>query len=106
MNSYSIIWTENAFGDLETIVNYISKVSTTLAEEVAFRILFRVRQLREFPLSGQIETVIQKSNYEYRFILQGHSKLIYRIENQIIYIERIFDTRQNPKKLKRNLVKK
>ena len=106
MNSYSIIWTQSALDDLYTIVNFISKYSLTLAEEVAIRVLFRTRQLKEFPFSGQIEMLLQKSKYEYRYIVQRHSKLIYRIENQIIYIERIFDTRQNPKKLKRKLVKK
>ena len=106
MSSYSIIWTKSALNDLDKIINFISKVSFILAQEVAFRILARARQLKDFPLSGQIESALQKSKYEYRFILQGHSKLIYRIENKIIYIERIFDTRQNPRKLRRKLVKK
>lgn len=44
--------------------------------------------------------------YEYRYLIEGHSKIIYKSENSKIFMERIFDTRQNPIKLKDKIYKK
>ena len=100
MNSVEIIWTESALNDLNIIIEFISQHSTSPAEQVAFRILFRVNQLYKFPKSGQIESLLRKLKPEYRYLVEGHSKIIYRHENSKIFIERIIDTRQNPIKLK------
>lgn len=37
---------------------------------------------------------------EHRRIIEGHYKIIYRVEGQAIYITDIFDSRQDPNKMK------
>ncbi|MES2139143.1 MAG: type II toxin-antitoxin system RelE/ParE family toxin [Bacteroidota bacterium] len=106
MKSVEIIWTESALNDLNTIIDFISPFSVSIAEQIAFRILFRTNQLSKLPKSGQIEPLLKNMKYEYRYLIEGHSKIIYRSENSKIFIERIFDTRQNPIKLKDKIYKK
>ncbi len=85
--------------DLNTIIDFISQFSVSIAEQVTFRILFRANQLSTFPESGQIEPLLKNMNYQYRYLIEGHCKIIYKHEFSKIFIARIFDTRQNPTKL-------
>ncbi len=100
MNQLEIIWTESALNDLNTIIEFVSQQSVSFAEQVAYKILFRVNQLHSFPKSGQVEPVLKNMKQEYRYLIESHSKIIYKQENTQIFIERIIDTRQNPVKLK------
>lgn len=49
---------------------------------------------------GQREPLLIKYSVIYRYLIKGDYKIIYSIENDEVIINRIFDTRQNPKKLK------
>ena len=51
---------------------------------------------------GQIDPLLQKHKLDYRYLVEGKYKIIYSLEyeSEVIYIHRVFDTRQNPKKLK------
>lgn len=100
MNSIEILWTESALNDLNNIIEFISQQSVSLAEQVTYKILFRVNQLHAFPKSGQIEPLLKNMKWEYRYLIESHSKIIYKQEKSKIFIERIIDTRQNPIKLK------
>ncbi len=100
MNSFEIIWTKSALNDLDIIIDFISQTSQRTAESVASKILKHTSQLSEFPKSGQVEPTLNNLKFEYRYIIEGHSKIIYRLDKSKIFIERVFDTRQNPDKLK------
>ena len=56
------------------------------------------------PLIGQKEDLLQHKQIEYRYFVFKNYKLIYTVdnENDFIKISDVFDTRQNPPKLKRN----
>ena len=47
-----------------------------------------------------MEEYLRHLNLGHRRIVTDHYKIIYRIEDQVIYITDIFDTRQNPGKMK------
>ena len=49
---------------------------------------------------GQREPLLIKYLIIYRYLVQGDYKIVYSIENDEVNINRIFDIRQNPKKLK------
>lgn len=51
------------------------------------------------PESGQIELNLEKLNQNHRYIVCGNYKVIYKIENNDIIINDIFDGRQNPIKM-------
>ncbi len=68
------------------------------AQKVIDKIIDRVQQLENFPLSGQVQPTQTKQ--EYRFLVEGLHKIIYSYRAEKIYINAVFDTRQDPNKLK------
>ncbi|MBL7845520.1 MAG: type II toxin-antitoxin system RelE/ParE family toxin [Cyclobacteriaceae bacterium] len=96
-----VIWTEEAFVDLECIHEFIAQHSANDALQIIQNILSRTRQLEEFPQSGAIEQTLVKRNQEYRYLVEGNYKIIYSYHTQIqtVYIKVIFDTRSDPEKL-------
>lgn len=55
--------------------------------------------LSEHPLIGRVEELLLNRERQYRFLVEGNYKVIYVIEENHIAIHRIFDARQNPRKL-------
>lgn len=96
-----IEWTDTAKKNVRRLYKFYTK---TASEEVAKKILEPlfpfVQTLKESSLIGQEEEIlkIQKSNH--RYLVLGHNKIVYKIKREIIYITHVFDTRQDPKKLK------
>jgi len=68
------------------------------------RVISRVELLKDqrFAEIGSVDEDFKHLIYEYRKFTVGHLKVNYRadFDNTRIYINRIFDTRQNPKKNK------
>ncbi len=62
------------------------------------------KKLIKAPLIGQKEELLKQRETEYRYLVFKNYKLIYSVDNQngFIKIADVFDTRQNPPKLKRN----
>ena len=101
MKLYRIVWTEKAVEQVDTIFDYISQDSVKAAQKVTDGIFYRVLQLKKFPLSGPEEEELKKFRKGHRYLAEGNYKIIYRIADPVIFINAVFDTRQNPKKLRR-----
>jgi plasmid stabilization system protein ParE len=67
-------------------------------EKIVERILAKARQLENFPESGRKQPTQTKQAY--RYLLAGNYKIIYSYRKSTVYIHTVFDTRQNPGKLK------
>lgn len=95
-----IIWTDFAIENLKDIFDYYSnKASNKTAHKIRKQILSATKQLIKNSESGQLELNLEKLKQNHRYLVCGNYKIIYRInENQII-INDIFDTRQNPIKM-------
>ena len=95
-----IIWTSFAIENLKAIFDfYAIKASNKVAHNIRRQILQTTKQLINHPNSDQIELHLEKLDQEYRYVLTGNYKIIYKIkETQIIIID-IFDARQNPDKM-------
>lgn len=52
------------------------------------------------PNKGQRGEYLQHLNQAHRKIIEGHVKIIYKVENNTIYITDFFDPRQDPAKMK------
>ncbi len=64
-------------------------------------LLERAKQLETFPESGVKHESLSNMQHEYRYLVEGNYKIIYRYQHiGNVYIEIIFDTRYNPDKLK------
>jgi hypothetical protein len=100
-----IIWTKRALSDLRKAYDFNSDI---YGEEKSFaivqRIISKIELLKDqrFDGIGAIDEDFQHLNYEYRKLTVGYLKVNYRIgfDNAKVYVNRIFDTRQNPKKNK------
>ena len=97
-----VIITDEAFESLEDIVVFISHSSNeSKALAVGTSLINLALTLDNMPLRGPIEVELMGEANEYRRLIFEHRyKVIYRVANNIVYVVRFFDTRQNPSKMK------
>lgn len=99
-----IIWSEFAETQLDEIYEYYEKnVSTIVAKKLLKGIINEPNKLITTPQIGQKEEFLKHREIEYRYLIFKNYKLIYSVDNKngFIKIADVFDTRQNPIKLKR-----
>ena len=103
--NYIIIWSNFAEYQLDEIFNYYTKkVNVKVAQSIMFKIRDKVEVLIKNPLIGEKEELLKDRKQNYRRLIVTNYKIIYSLNEKIetIKIVDIFDTRQNPIKLKRN----
>jgi plasmid stabilization system protein ParE len=76
------------------------------AEKIKKSIFTATKTLLKQPLIGSLEQNLSQLKEGHRFIVEGNYKIIYRLIDNDIYITDIFDCRQNPTKMKKNLSEK
>lgn len=94
-----VIWTATALQDLEAIYDFIGEDAPLAAQNQIDKILDRESQLMNYPESGQIQP-LKNIKKEYRYLVEGNYKIVYHIWKEIIYVDTVFDTRQDPDDLK------
>ena len=95
-----IIWTDFAIENLKIIFEFHTvKASKKVAHNIRKQILNTTKQLINHPNSGQKELHLEKLQKEYRYVLRGNYKIIYKVEDSQIIISDVFDARQNPGKM-------
>lgn len=94
-----VIWRKKAVDELEAVYNYIKKDSPQNAIMVFNKILEVVESLTQFPFKYPVEPIINIEKVRYAVIWSY--KIVYSIEKESIVVLRIFNTKQSPKKLKR-----
>jgi len=97
-SQYKSFWTEEAIQNLESIPNYLS--SQWGEKEVSqFRKMLsrQIRLIQKFPLifpSSYFSPRLRKA------VLSKQTIIFYEIKEQFIYIVYLFNTLQNPEKIK------
>jgi plasmid stabilization system protein ParE len=95
-----IIWTDLAKQDIRQAYEFNIEL---MGEEKAFRLIEHLVQRTEVlynPLSGGTRYISQRTpEINYQKLVEGHFAIVYRQEGHLVYINRVFDTRQNPSKL-------
>lgn len=81
------------------------KVGIRVAKNLVSSIIKEPDQLIKNPQIGQVEELLQDRNTTYRYLVYKNYKIIYSVnqEQGLLQIADVFDTRQNPPKLKRIL---
>lgn len=102
MKKAQVIWSSEALVDLEIIYDFIAEKSEQEAKQIIEDILSRTRQIEAFPESGARQETFKDTGREYRYLVEGNYKIIYsyRADQQAVFIEIVFDTRQDPAKMK------
>jgi plasmid stabilization system protein ParE len=99
-----ILWSEQSVQALEKIVKFYKRIA---GEEVAIKIQNEIIEstfkLENHPKIGKIEPLLSFKNLGHRYILSGHCKIIYVIIDHDILITDVFDTRQLPNKIEKDL---
>ncbi|MFM9840281.1 MAG: type II toxin-antitoxin system RelE/ParE family toxin [Cyclobacteriaceae bacterium] len=96
-----VTWTEEAESDLQNIYNFNSPL---MGEQKAFQLIeklvLKTDILNNEVLSGTRYISNRKPEINYQKLVYGNYLIIYRVEENLIYIVRVFDARQDPAKLK------
>ena len=102
--TFKIIWSEFAESQLDEIYDYYQKKANhRIAKKLLKGIINEPKKLVNAPLIGQEEVLLKQREIHYRYLVFKNYKLIYSvdIENGFIKIADVFDTRQNPSKIRR-----
>ncbi|WP_394331466.1 type II toxin-antitoxin system RelE/ParE family toxin [Williamwhitmania taraxaci] len=78
----------------------VLKVPYSKLIEIRKQILDAADSLSLHPLKGQKEHSLKHLGLDHRRLVTGHHKIVYRVIGEHIYITDIFDSRQDPEKMK------
>lgn len=98
-----VYWTARAIKDLERVTRFNAmlygfKKAIVIATEL--RKNTEILENDNFKEIGSIDEDFVHLKYEYRKLIHNHCKITYREGKTKVYINRVFDTRQNPNKNK------
>ena len=99
-----IVWSKFAETQLDKIYKYYeNKAGPKIAKKIIKGIISEPKKLIKAPLIGPKEELLLQREFVYRYLIYKNYKLIYSIDtkNRFIKIADVFDTRQNPIKIKR-----
>lgn len=97
-NGYKLIWSDNALEDLQGILKYLQEKWTEKEiRKFSKKLDTRLNLISTNPLlfpSSHLKKNLRRS------VLTYQTTIYYRITGKVVHIVSLFDTRQNPKKLK------
>ncbi|MBW1654149.1 type II toxin-antitoxin system RelE/ParE family toxin [Flavobacterium quisquiliarum] len=99
-----IVWSQFAENEIDKIYEYyLYRAGIRVAKKIIKEIISEPNKLVSNNLSTQTEELLLDRENEYHYLVCKNYKIIYHIdkENKLIQIADVFDTRQNPVKLKR-----
>lgn len=102
MEEFQVVWSERAYDTLRKIVDYVSQTSPKGAKDVVKELAKTAQTLVVLPRRNPVEPLLSDAPAEYRFLLKWHYKIIYTVleSEGMVLVVGVFDTRQNPDKLK------
>lgn len=98
-----VVLTHQALDRLEDVLRFYLEelqIPKSKVGEIKSRLLQSARSLSKYPYKGQYEPYLAKLQLGHRRLVEGNVKIIYRIEDRVIYVVDFFDSRDNPKKMK------
>ncbi|WP_281310686.1 type II toxin-antitoxin system RelE/ParE family toxin [Flavobacterium flavigenum] len=102
--AFRVIWSDFAERELDKIFEYyIENASLQVAKNVIEKIILESKKILSHPEITQVEELLLDRENEYRYLICDNYKIIYFIDSKqkLIMIADVFDTRQNPAKIKR-----
>ena len=99
-----VYWTEFSEKELSKIFKYYNrKANYQVAKKIVDGIYNETLKLSTQPEIGQVEELLKNRKQDFRYLVFKNYKIIYWINKDKNWIEinDVFDTRQNPPKIKR-----
>ncbi len=98
-----VIWSNFASDELKSIYKYYKEVaSVKTAKKIKASVFEATKQLVKFSKSGTKEENLRDLKEDHRYLVAGKFKVIYKIEDNTIYITDVFNCEQNPQKMRDN----
>lgn len=97
-----IVYTDQAYVSLDESLRFLLEKQGLPLEKVLKlrkRLLDKADSLTSNPRIGQLEEYLSHLNKDHRRLVLEYHKIIYRIEDETIFITDFFDTRQDPEKM-------
>jgi toxin ParE1/3/4 len=84
----TLVWTEPALQDLDSIADYIALDNPVAARELVQRVFEHVEQLQAHPESGSIPAELRRFSRRHRQIVESPCRVFYRYDrrNKRIFI--------------------
>jgi addiction module RelE/StbE family toxin len=96
VQQYAIDVSANAKKDLRGIISFIRKNNPRTAEKILDKNENRIKTLDHSPYrGGYVPELLQRNITEYRQLIESPWRIIYRIDNDIVTILSIIDSRRN-----------
>ncbi len=96
-----IKFTHQAKDRLNSIYQYyLDKGLRKIGRNIRSKIISKTLILKEFPNSGPEDEYAKLLGLPCRYLIEGDYKILYRVETNEVFILDIFDTRQDPAKMK------
>jgi plasmid stabilization system protein ParE len=92
-------WSRLADLDLQAAHAFLAARSPEAARRFAVEVLEAVHHLQEFPEMGATAADLLPAG-RYRHYVCGRHRIVYRIDSEVIWILRVWDSRRNPADLK------
>lgn len=95
-----VVVTEQSLDRLEQSLRFfIDEMNMPVQKvtEIKSRLLERARGLSLNPYKGQIESYLKKLKKGHRRVIEGSFKIVFKIENETIYVTDFFDSRRDTK---------
>jgi plasmid stabilization system protein ParE len=98
-----IEWLAKANRQVEGIFEYHKSVAgATVARKIVLKIHAATKILETNPLSAQREFALDDRPEEFRRLVVDNYKIVYHIEDSVVWITAVFDTRRNPVALRQS----
>ncbi len=96
MANNEVIWAEYAYMDLDGILEYIAQGNPENVAKIYEKIMVKVNSLATFSGMGRPVPELESLNISlFREIFENPWRIIYRVEQQKVYILAIFDGRRD-----------
>ena len=96
MKKFEVLWTKSAEYDLELIIEYIKLDSVSIAKEIFFELIKECENLYYFPQRKRVVPELQQIGiFKYREIIYKRWRVIFKIENEKVYILLVVDSSRN-----------
>ncbi len=93
---YEVIWASVAKDDLARIIEYIAIDNPANALKVLNKLKEKAAYLYHLPKRGQIIPELQEYGiYQYRELIVAPWRMMYRVQEDKVYVLAVLDSRQN-----------
>lgn len=94
--NFHVFWTDTAQGDLTALIEHIYQDSPQNARTIFHTIRERSKSLTQFPQRGRVVPELTDIGlFTYRELIVERWRLIYKIDEDRVFVTALFDSRQN-----------